>query len=54
MFYNFVFQKPENNRLKQKPVSQNFVIFFLLFLLKIELVGHVDQQINLVLPYENS
>ena len=52
MFYNFFFKKAENNRLKQKPGSQNFVIFFFLFLLKIGLVGHVDQQINL--PYENS
>ena len=52
MFYNFFFQKSENNKLKQKPGSQNCVIFFFLFLLKIGLVGHVDQQINL--PYENS
>ena len=28
MFYFLFFQKTGNNRLKKKPVGQNFVIFF--------------------------
>ena len=36
--------------IKKKPVGQNFVILFFLFLLKIGSVGSVDQQINLVSP----
>ena len=46
----FFFQKAQNNRLKKKPVSQNFVILFFGFLLKIGLVGPVDRQVNLVSP----
>ena len=53
MFYSsYFFQKAENNRLK-KANWPNFVIFcniIFLFLHKIESVGPVDQQINLVLP----
>ena len=48
IFYFLFFSKAENNRLKKKPVGQNFVILFLV-LLKIGSVGPVDQQINLVL-----
>ena len=48
IFYFLFFSKVENNRLKKKPVGQNFVILFLV-LLKIGSVGPVDQQINLVL-----
>ena len=55
MFYFLLFSKTENNRLKKEPVGQNFVIFFFFFFfllfLKIESVGPVDQQINLVSPY---
>ena len=31
-FISYFFQKAENNRLKKKPVGQNFVILFLFFL----------------------
>ena len=39
-----------NNRFKKMPVSQNSVKLFFLFLLKIGLVGPIDQQIKLVPP----
>ena len=43
-FMSFLFQKAENSRLKK------FCNIIFLFLLKIGLVGSVDQQINLVSP----
>ena len=43
-FMSFLFQKAENNR------SKKFRNIIFLFLLKIGLVGPVDQQINLVSP----
>ena len=48
-FYFFSLLKAENNILK-KPVGQNVVIPFVLFLLKVGSVRPVDQQINFVLP----
>ena len=52
---SYFFQKAENNLLKKEPVGQNFLIFFFFFFfllfLKIESVGPVDQQINLVSPF---
>ena len=47
--FSFLFKKQKIIDLK-KPVGQNFVISFFCFLLKIESVGPVDQEINLVLP----
>ena len=47
----FFFQKTENDRLKNN-IWPKFCNIIFLFLLKIESVGHVDQQINLVLPYK--
>ena len=49
MFYLFFPQKAEYNKLKAKPVDQNFAIFFLV-LLNVESVKPADQQINFVLP----
>ena len=54
MFYFlFLFQKAKNNRLKKASWSKFCNISFL-FLLKMGLVGHVDQQINLTSPYMRS
>ena len=51
MFYFFFFLKKKLKIIDlKKPVGQNFVISFFCFLLKIESVGPVDQEINLVLP----
>ena len=52
MFYFFFFLKKKQKIIDLKnPVGgQNFVISFFCFLLKIESVGPVDQEINLVLP----
>ena len=49
MFHFFFLQKTENNRLKKRPIGQNFVIsIFGPFCLGS--FGPVDQQINFVLP----
>ena len=48
-FFFFFFQKAENNRLKKASWLKFCNIIFLV-LLKIALVGPVDQQINLVSP----
>ena len=48
-FFFFFFKKKQKIIDLKKPVGQNFVILFFCFLLKIESVGPVDQQINLVL-----
>ena len=53
MFYFlFLFQKAKNNRLKKASWSKFCNIS--LFLLKMGLVEHVDQQINLTSPYSRS
>ena len=53
MFYFlFFFQKAKNNRLKKASWSKFCNIS--LFLLKMGLVEHVDQQINLTSPYSRS
>ena len=52
LFFVFFFQKAENNILK-KAIRPKFCSIAFLFLLKIGSVGPVDQQINLVSPYEN-
>ena len=49
-FFFFVFQKAENNLLK-KASRPKFCNIIFSFLLKIESVGSVDQQTNLVWPY---
>ena len=46
----FVFQKAENNRLKKASLPKFCNIIFS-FLRRIESVGPVDQQTNLVWPY---
>ena len=53
MFYFllFFFQKAENNRLKKASWPKFCDVF--LFFLKVESVGPVDQQINLVSPKDN-
>ena len=50
VLFLFFFQKAENNRLKKKPVGLYCVILFFRILLKVGLVGPVDQHINYVLP----
>ena len=55
MLYFFIFFFKKQKIIdKKKPVGQNFVISFFLFLLKIGLIGPVDQQINLVSLYQVS
>ena len=49
MFYFFLLQKVENDRLK-KANWRRFCNIILLFLLKVGSVGPLDQQINFVLP----
>ena len=51
-FFFFFFQKAENNRLKKAswPKFCNIIFWFLLKIRSVgRSVGHVDQQINLVL-----
>ena len=47
-YFYVSYEKAENNRLKKKLFGQTFVILFFA-LLKVGLVGPVDQQINFVL-----
>ena len=51
VYFLFFLQKAENNRLKKASWPNVYTIF--LCLLKVESVGHVDQHINLVSPYNS-
>ena len=50
MFYFFVIQKADNNRLKKASWSKLFCNIIFCFLSKVGLVGPVDQQNNFALP----
>ena len=46
MFAMFLFFFLQKEEIKKKPLGQNFVILFLLFLHKVGSVGPIDQQVN--------
>ena len=50
MFYFFLIQKAENNRLKKASWPKLFCNIIFCFLPKVGSVGHVDQQTNFALP----
>ena len=51
MFYFFLIQKAENNRLKKASWPKLFCNIIFCFLPKVGSVGHVDQQTNFALPW---
>ena len=51
LFYFFFLKKAENNRFRKSQLAKIFLIYVIFLpLLKVGLVGLVDQQINFALP----